>query len=292
MSSQPLYRHYAPLKRPPHRSGNPYFRSRSADRVSMSRVKNSAARLPFKFWAYLFGIIILLGATSWALFFSPFFIISQVDVTGTDDIRAREIEDILWQVSDRPRLYVLSQTHLPLFDSQSLKSEIFNRYNFETVEIQKKIPKTISITIKEKEPAVIWFEADTYYILDALGYILNITTAPVMDLPVVYNNDQIKINESGKQIRNQEGVIKVAQELKPKLSGSLSYLHVSQLTVTHEQNTLVLVVKDGPLIYLATNNSVDLQLERLTTLLTTELKNRFEKLDYIDLRFGDKIYYK
>jgi cell division septal protein FtsQ len=292
MSPQPLYRHYAPLKRPPHRSGNPYFRSRSADRVSISRVKTTAARLPFKFWAYLFAIIFLIVAASWALFFSPLFIIDQVTVTGTDDIRARQIEEMFWQASDTSRFYVLSQAHLPLFNSESLKLEILNRYNLETVEIQKKIPKTISITIKEKVPAVVWFEADIYYILDSFGYILNIATGPVTDLPIIYNNNQVKINESGKQIMNQEAVIKMASELKPQLINALSYLKVNQMTVTHEQNTLTLVLKDGPLIYLATNEALGTQLERLTTLLRTDLKNRLNKLTYIDLRFGDKIYYK
>jgi cell division septal protein FtsQ len=223
---------------------------------------------------------------------APLFIIDQVTVTGTDDIRARQIEEMFWQASDTSRFYVLSQAHLPLLNSESLKLEILNRYNLETVEIQKKIPKTISITIKEKVPAVVWFEADIYYILDSFGYILNIATGPVTDLPIIYNNNQVKINESGKQIMNQEAVIKMASELKPQLINALSYLKVNQMTVTHEQNTLTLVLKDGPLIYLATNEALGTQLERLTTLLRTDLKNRLNKLTYIDLRFGDKIYYK
>ncbi len=292
MAPQQFHRHYAPLKRPPHRAGNPYFRSRAADRVAMSRVKNTASRLPFKFWAYLFTLFIVLSGAGWALFFSPFFVISQVDVTGTDEVRAREIEDIFWQQTDLNRLYFLSQTRLPLFDSNYLQSKILERYNLEKVSIKKKIPSSIVIQVTEKEPAAVWFEMDTYYIIDDEGYMLRIVPGVIAGLPTIYNNADLQYDEQSKRIFNQTGVITVARDIQSQLEGSLSYLSVHQMTVPQEKNTLTLILKDGPLIYLSTNQPLPIQLEHLTTLHNTELKNQWSKLDYIDLRFGDKLYYK
>ena len=292
MSPQHFHRHYAPLKRPPHRSGNPYFRSRAADRVAMSRVKNTASRLPFKFWVYLFTIILVLCGTGWALFFSPFFIISQVDVTGTDEVRAREVEDMLWQQTDESRFYALSQNRLPLFDSSNLQSRILERYNLEKVNIRKKLPNSITIELTEKKPVAVWFEMDTYYIVDEQGYMLRIIPGAIADLPIIYNNAHPQYNEQSKQFYNQSGVIAMARDIQSQLESSLSFLNVYQMTVTQEKNTLTLILKDGPLIYLSTGQPLMTQVEHLTTLHNTELKNQWSKLDYVDLRFGDKLYYK
>ncbi len=283
-------RQYTPLRRPTHRFGNPYFRSRAADRVSLSRVKNSAARIPFRIWAYLilFGILII--GLVWVICFSPFLTISEIEISGINEERLKSIQQSAWEQTHQHRFWFLSQSHLYLFDSQTFKEKILEDYTFNDIQIQKKIPKKIKIVISQKTPVAVWFENDAYYIIDSEGWIIDSTSGPLPGLVSINNNGLAKLNN--KRLEGQESLIKACLELRSGLDASFAYLNADQITATHERNTVTLILKDGTLIYFTVDESIASQLERLDVLIKDQLKNQLSRVSYIDLRFGDKVYYK
>lgn len=291
MVSYHYQRQYTPLRRPHHRSGNPYFRSRSADRLAYSRVNTTASRLSFKTWLLIIGGIILIGAIIWLLFISSFLTISAVSITGTNDNKAMAVEDIIWRQTDEHRWWFISQSHLVAFDTGAAQKRIEEEYIFEAVTFKKKLLHTLELHVTEKTPAVVWFENDKYYVVDSEGWVLEQLSVPPDNLPVVYNNAAPAISER-RVTSNSAGLIKPAVELNTLLHGQFSYLKAKQMTVNQEQATLIVVLQGGQLIYVATDQSLTTQLEKLDTLVKTQLKSHLTGIDYIDLRFGDKIYYK
>lgn len=290
MSPHTYHRQYTPSRRPAHRFGNPYFRSRAADRVAVSRVKNSASRVSFKVWMYTFLIGIIITAIIWLICFSSFLTISKVEVVGARDQRVSAIEQEVWDQTSAHRFWVLSQSHLFLFNSKYFNQKLLDNFVLANVTIKRKLPGTLEINVIEKTPVAVWFEADSYYIVDTQGWIIDTVPGPVDGLVTINNNGQPRL--SNKHLDGQESLIQASTELKASLDGTFSYLKVNQLTRTDEQNTLTLVLKDGPMIHFATNEPINIQLERLDALLKSELKNRISRIKYIDLRFGDKVYYK
>jgi cell division septal protein FtsQ len=290
MSPQHYQKQYTPLRRPNHRFGNPYFRSRAADRVAMSRVKNSASRISFRIWMYilLFGFLCI--TLIWLICFSPFLVISQVKVTGAAEQRVEAIEQSVWtQISER-RFWFLSQSHVLLFDSESFRNMLLENYVLNDVQIKKKIPKKLEVIVIEKIPVAVWFEGDSYFVIDDQGWVIDTVSGPGEGLATIYNNGQPKLNN--KRLEGQESLIKASIELQASLNGRFSYLKPDQITSTHERNTVTVVLKQGTLIYFAIDESISSQLDRLDALVKSELKNKFSQVDYIDLRFGDKVYYK
>lgn len=289
MAPQHYQRQYTPLRRPIHRFGNPYFRSRAADRVSVSRVKNSAARIPFRIWMYLILFVIFIIALIWLICFSPFLTITQIEISGANEERTKLIEQSAWEQTHERRFWFLSQSHLYLFDSKSFKEKLLENYTFNQIHIQKN-SKKILIDITEKIPVAVWFENDAYYIIDADGWVIDTSNGPLPGLVTIINNGQAKLNN--KRLEGQESLIKASLELRVGLDSSFAYLNPDQIATTYERNTITLILKEGTLIYFTIDEPIASQLDRLDVLVKGQLKNQLSRVSYIDLRFGDKVYYK
>jgi cell division septal protein FtsQ len=290
MSSQPYYRNYSPPRRSPRRFDNPYFRQRKADQVSISRFKNLLGKISFKGWMYSFLILLILIVIFWLVSFSPFMVISEVKITGSNIERSKMFETEAWRQIDQNRFLFLSQSHLFVFNSKNFRSKINNEYVLDGVKIKKKIPGTLEIIIAEKNPVAVWFETDNYYLIDKEGWIISALTGPQSDLTTVVNNGPSKVN--GKRLVDQEQIISSVLESQEAFKGPFLSLQASQFTATHERDTLAISLKEGIVIYFATNEPMSNQFDRLDILLKSDLKDKLSKINYIDLRFGDKVYYK
>jgi len=56
-------------------------------------------------------------------------------------------------------------------------------------------------------------------------------------------------------------------------------------------NSVFAKIVDGPQIYFNVNNDVKAQLDNLILVKNNKIKDNFNRLEYIDLRYGDKIYF-
>ncbi len=290
MSPHHYQRQYTPLRRPSHRFGNPYFRSRASDKVSVSRVKNSVAWVSFRIWMYLILFGILLIALIWLICFSPFLTISQIEISGAREERIQSIEQSAWDQASQHRFWLLSQSHLYLFDGNQFKEKLLDQYSFNEVQIKKVVPNKLKIVITEKTPVAVWIENDAYYLIDGEGWVINTVGGPMPDLVTIHNNGQPKLNN--KRLEGQESLIKASIYLKSSLDSKFAYLEFDQIVTTYERNSLTLILKDGVLIYFTIDEPIYSQLDRLDALIKGQLKNQLSGVSYIDLRFGDKVYYK
>lgn len=291
MTAQHFNRHYRPKRQPYHRSGNPYFRSRSADHLPTSRLSATTARWSFKTWMRLLGGTIILIGIIWLTLFSPVFIIKDIKVSGAEAGKIDMIKELAWKQTKSHRWFIIPQSRLLTLSKKQLQAEIAQEYIFESIQIKKKLFHTLEIKIIEKKPAAVWFENESYYVVDQTGLVLAKENSPRSELAVLYNNSAptiiAKQINTDKQVALTRGI-----ELFKLTQTQFAYLKPKQISVPAERETIVLILDGGQLIYLTTKQSAQPQLEKLDTLLKTELKNRLPSVDYIDLRFGDKIYYK
>lgn len=284
------HRHYQASRVSRNRYANPYFRSRSADRLGRSRTKAILAKIPPRAWFYFFLACVIVGSLIWLFAFSAVLAIATVRVEGTVNYDTREIETAVWDQAEASRGFIFSQSRLAVFDSDQLRKTLSERYSFENLRITKKLPRTLLIRIQETAPAAVWFEADQYYLVSADGVILKTIVSPDPELPAVYNNGLPRLENN--RLNGQEAALKTAAVLQQELKGRLSYFPYEQLVVDNDRDTIKIIGKKAPVVYLTTDDHVPAELERLDTLLKGELGSQLGKLHYIDLRFGDKVYYK
>lgn len=69
--------------------------------------------------------------------FSPFLTISQIEISGAREERIQSIEQSAWDQASQHRFWLLSQSHLYLFDGNQFKEKLLDQYSFNEVQIKK-----------------------------------------------------------------------------------------------------------------------------------------------------------
>jgi hypothetical protein len=113
---------------------------------------------------------------------------------------------------------------------------------------------------------------------------------PDSSLPSIYNNGLPRVENQ--QVKNASPLISFASKLVDGFTTRFPNIKLKQLTVDNDPNTLKMITEKGPMIYFNSSVAPEPQFDRLDIYLHSELKERYSRLSYIDLRFGDKVYYK
>lgn len=275
--------------------GNPYFRKRRKIR-----------RLSLKVKLIIAGIIIILGGIFWLLLFHSFFIIDNIIIRGSSRVEAEgerieesKIKSLIKQQLLEKRLLFFNQNNIFAFNKKRAKKEILKKYYVSNLKINKKLPRTIEINFTEKIAAAVWSENDKYYYIDDAGDILYEIEALEInteDFIILKNkNEQSKIKTSGltKKLTVGEGYIDFCLMLARKVKDSDILLTYNIFIINEDESTAEIHLVQGPIIYFNIEENLDKQFKKLEILLTEKVKGEMlKKIEYIDLRFGDKIYYK
>jgi len=268
--------------------GNPFFRKRRKVRRISLRVK-----------LIIFLVILMIVGIGWLLFFHSFFTINNIEISGGQRIEEKKIREVIQKQLLETRLMFFNQSNIFTFNKEEARQEIIKRYNVEDLRINKRLPKTIAVSFVEKTIAGIWFEKDKYYYIDDGGYILyEIETleAEAKDFAVFKNKGEetkIKQDEIFKKVVMRDDFLDflliLAKKVKEKAVFNQNYI----FTINETESTIEINIIEGPTIYFNIEENLDKQSRKLEILLSEKLKGEeFKKIEYIDLRFGDKIYYK
>lgn len=237
-----------------------------------------------------FAIFILLIGIFWLLFFSDLFSVKKIEYTGLSNLTENELDSLVNSRIKTKKYLILRQDSIILLNKNDLVYKISENYNVQGIDIQKKLPSTIIINIKEKGIAAIWQESQNYFYIDDNGGIIK----QVMDIsdnneyPIIENKGDLRIYE--KSIPAQYDIKKTI-ELFKLFKLNEGKFELSKIVVDNEPNTIKIVTKNGLLLLFNSNNEIDGQLLKLQSISKDKQLN-LENKAYIDLRFGDKIYFK
>ena len=264
-------------------SGNPFFnRPKPKSRYS--------PKTKIIFWSS----ILLIISFGWLLFFSKYFLITGVLVNGEPAEIKSAIEDKIWQQTKKHRWLIFRQSNLFMFDKNSLSGGLKNDYIFDQLSISKKLFHKIKIDFHEKDFSFVWKEGDKYYFIDEGGAILKeadpLSITPE-SFPMIDNQGQEKAAE--KKISDNLERINYIRALYDSLKSNKDLdLKIEKFVLDDDPRTVKLQVSSGPQIFFNTEPAAAGQLNRLSILIKEKLKNEYLKKKYIDLRFGELIYYQ
>lgn len=274
------------------RYGNPLFQKR---RGGKSGYLNQSYAWQSKLTTA--AIVLILGGLIYLIFYSPVFKIKSVEVSGAQEIPAGEIEALVWQQTNLSRFLLGRQNNLFLFDKNKLETELKNKYVLADLNLKKKylFKSKLSISFTEKKFAIVWREGDKYYFAAADGGVIKeINPAEIKNknYPVIEGVGESKIYDN--QIIGQGEKINFILDLNEKIKNSQLNFTVEKFII---DETLLNAVKaavasSGPQIVFSIKEEPAKQLNRLATLIKEKLKDDLYKKSYIDLSYGEKIYYK
>lgn len=272
------------------RYGNPFFKERRPTGLSYGRNVDWQTRFLSA------ASILAIAGLVWLFFFSRVFAIKAVEVNGNDKINREELEQLIWQQVDNERRFLVGpQKNLFLFDRDKLLGNLKDKYVFDDLSVEKSWwRRKITLNLKEKSYSLIWSETGRYRFLNLDGTIISeIDAAQVgeRELPLVENTGEAAIID--KRVENQTEKISFIVSLFGKLKSLQPPIKAEKFQVASVEDSSVKVIASGsPIIIFSAKNTADGQLERLSALINTKLKDDFKKKKRIDLRFNDKIFWE
>lgn len=221
----------------------------------------------------------------------------QIEVNGTQLLPASEIKQVVrddlsgffWLVIPRNNFFFISGRRIR--DDLGLK---FSQLSH--IEVDKKFPRKIAITVKEHQLwGVYCLRSQTQPPVSTPCFYLNTRGMAYEELsrfegwllPLIYGSDRPKIGVAAVSAEK----LQFFGEAKTALEGVNSRLLSMSLSTTTPDDVR-LGLAEGWEVWVTATRPVSEWLGALKTLLESEVGEKRFQLEYADLRFGNKIFYK
>ncbi len=264
---------------------NPFFRSRN---------KNKGDKKNKKKYFYISIFFIFFVATIYIIFFSNIFKINNITINGLERLNSVDVQNYIQEKQDVNRLIFLSQDNLLFINTKDLASDIQKDFKLANASVDKKFFHSLEINLRERPIAFIWQDDDMRSFSDAIGCL--ITDALVT--PDTQANLAILESESDLDYLKDDGCLDLDEEYFTALFNlnrelvSYPSLLVDKFIVSSELNSLVVDLNKGPNIIFNIKEDMLKQINKLLIIQQEQEEEQFLSLQYIDLRFGDLIYFK
>lgn len=267
---------------------NPFFEKKR-------KSKNTGLVFDFfeKVKYFILSLIILIISISAFLLFSSLFSINEIEVNGSGRIDKEEIKKIADMQINSNYVKIFSQKNIFIFNTNKFKGELESRYAFNSLTVSKKYPHKLVISFKEKTYAFILNEDNKFYYADQEGSIIE----EVSPLEITNKAYLIINNESDQKILNKyisfnKEYINYALNLFALMKKNEDQFKISQIIVDNDLKTIKVALENGPKVFFNTEKDAVEQISKLLIIKLEKIKNDFAKKEYIDLRYGDSVYYR
>lgn len=239
-----------------------------------------------KFNTKLYIRILLVIFLIYVVFYSDLFKIKIIEVQGTDMINPIEIQNLVQEKIKGRTWLIFPRNNLIFFNKLNLIKEINSKYLLDKLEIEKGWRK-IEIKVEEREAYLIYNNLKAQYFLDSTGTITKEMSSEDIDkygqkFSILYVMQDVNIGDKPVSARFVNFILELNKALE------LSGVKVKNYE-SGGVDQVNLVSPDGWRAYFSLNISMSQSIENLTAILSQKLKGK--KINYIDLRGGDKVYY-
>lgn len=253
----------------------------------------------------LIGLFIIALAITYLVFFSNFFKIKDIEVSGSNSRNEVVKSMVEEQVNGNSGLF--SQKNIIIFNKARLLNNL-SEFNFSSISVNKNIWKRhLILKINEREEALLYLEAEKYYFLDNAANVIksnDACTASTTEnclkiddnfrkenfLPIIENHsDMARISEDQKYAKIDEEYLNFSFKLYNDLNDS-SEFGFKKINLDGEYNTIKVQLNNNLELYFSLKNDYNEQISKFFT-LSRERASDLSGKKYIDLRYGDKIFY-
>lgn len=291
-----------------------FFRKVQAEPYQARRFKNPffqsesrRSRWPF----IAIGTVVGLAIALISFFFTaPIFAITSVRVEGAETVNPGEIRKIAETHLDSRVFFIFKRANRFLFNNDQLKEKLEEKYFFSSLEIKRE-GQGLAIVLEEKISSFLWLTADASYSLDQAGRVIRAVSSEeakaIVDPPPLFGptRDGTPMSEPTEilvfhDLAARPVVVGEAVLFETETENTRLFFETMRsaglIITSFEFNRAVgawfRAATDGGFdILFDPNSDVSKQADRVLTLLKDQIKDT-TVLEYIDVRFGDRVYYK
>lgn len=269
--------------------------------------------------------IILAGSLlyfGYFFFFSDYYQIKNSAVTGVNYVGSDEVLGLVQSAIRENSFGPFKTQNIFLLRENKILDALTQRYVFASISLKKKLPNTIIVDVMERHVVYRVSSASSEYLVDDQGVVVRknqrFTSRPPL-LSILHDTavteqpaEQIEGNLVSFDPADQFTVLYLAGDADINLGDQiLSPTHLSlisdfsknattqlysirllSLPATNPQFMTVTTVDGWKIIY-SVNIGYAQQYQTLNTIISQEIKpERLKRLDYVDLRLNDNVYYK
>lgn len=251
-------------------------------------------RLIQKPWFWIVSVIlIIIIAILYLVLFYQKFQVKKINISGNQNIQSKDIENLIWLNVNKKILnvsfFTISTKSIFTVKSEKIVKDILKIFpSIENIEIRKKMPDNIILTIKEREPlAVFCPQSQSCFFIDKNGVIFEPLKSVDQDNIIIKSAQDNKFTEGENAISENimDAISKIINDLKDNFQIDVKEIFVS--------NTLIFRTSENWKIYFDPTSDINLQITKMNILLKDEIPLNIRKnLQYIYLQYKDRAYYK
>ncbi|MBZ1345371.1 MAG: FtsQ-type POTRA domain-containing protein [Candidatus Nealsonbacteria bacterium] len=240
------------------------------------------------FWPTLL-VLIISGGFFYLLFSSPIFQIKKIEITGNQKISTGEIQNLI-QTQIKKRMLFFDTKSIFLARLNKIDEVILKEFpQIAETNSKRRFPDTLKIGIKERKPLAIFSDSENYFLIDRQGIIFEQVGSDYQGLKIK-NLILIESPKLGQRAVEKEK-LKQIFEIESKLKDELKIL-ISEASIVSEKR-LNIKTLEGWQIYFNPTKDIKNQLFNLILTLREKIPPEgWKNLEYIDLRFEGRVYYK
>ncbi|MFZ1019786.1 MAG: hypothetical protein WAN61_02255 [Minisyncoccia bacterium] len=227
--------------------------------------------------------------------------ISDIEISGNKVVDTEMIKTVAQRELAGKYFGLFPKSNILFYPQNKIKNGLQNQFQrLENINLSIQNNKILEISVEERTPEYLWCEMvpEKCYFVDDNGYIFD--TAPYFSGDVyfkLYGGTDINAD-------NPLGSYFLKQNFQSLISfkDMLEKMGLKPISLSSADNGDIQMSLDGgtasaPEIVFNMNSDLETVAENLETALTTEplqseFATKYTSLQYIDLRFGNKVYYK
>lgn len=247
------------------------------------KVKKKKSILKSRLFQLLLLIFVIFSLISYFLFFSSFFQIKEIKVSGNKEVSAEKLEKIIESNTKKKILFWENRSIflVRLGKINSLIKKTFPR--IEKISSKRDFPDVITSKIEERNPVADFCYQEKCFYVDSKGIAFS-KTEERGDIRIKSSEfkENISLGKSAIEKKHLESIILIEQELKR------IELDPEEYIIEDKKLTVKLGSWEA---YFTLEESTENQLFNLKLVLQEKIaiENR-KNLDYIDLRFGNRVF--
>lgn len=261
-----------------------------------SKLKIRRRRQKVRVLIVMFGIILLCIASLAALTYLPFWRITSVTVVGSESVPGRNIESVAKAEMRGAYFSLISKNNSFLYPKERIVSELRSRYPaLSGVELRRQNLQTLVVEVSEYSAYALWCgesvaSSSSCLLMDGAGSAYGSAVSFGGSSYVRYYGALSTTTLPRKYLPEEFRALRALQsELEKKVPGDT----LSSVSVDSYKDVRAEWRSGFELLFSLTHEGAEI-LERFELALLAEpfVNNPLSSFEYLDLRFGDKLYYK